>query len=181
MKMLKKALLSLAFMTAAATSITASAAVVTDSIARNPDELISIAHWATFTHDIGSGYTPASDRLLSAVLEVRLTDLLFNENYFITVGTGQLKTGSDVPNGTYNSAHGGEIVNFALNSASLADLAADGKISITVGTINPLSTFFFADSTLTAQVPEPLSIALMGIGFLGIGAARRKSAKNKAA
>ena len=181
MNILKKAFLSMAFMTALGTSVTASAVTVTDTITKNPDQLITVLTPYTFTHDIGSGYKFGSDRLLSAVLDVRLTDLLFSEAYLVSVGSTQSILGFNIPDGTVNSANGGRVVHFELNQASLADLAADGQISITVSAGNVLSSFFFADSKLTAQVPEPLSIALMGIGFLGIGAARRKSAKNKAA
>ena len=180
MNILKKALLSLAFMTALGTSVTASAFTVTDTVVRNPDQLITAISPYTFTHDIRSGYTAGSDRLLSAELDIRLTDFLFNETYFIKVGPSPSIYDFNVKNGTVNSPNDGTFVHFQLDQASLADLAADGQISITVGAGTILSSFFFADSKLTAQVPEPLSIALMGIGFLGIGAARRKSAKNKA-
>ncbi len=180
MNILKKALLSLACAAALGASMTASAVPVVDHVQENPDQLVLPFFSYNYSHDISSGYTAGSDRLLSALLRIRLTDLIFNEAYVINVGSGQSEFGSNVPNGSYNSPTAGEILSFQLNGASLADLAADGNISISVRSGNLFSSFYFAESTLTAQVPEPLTIALMGIGFLGIGAARRKSAKKTA-
>lgn len=96
------------------------------------------------------------------MLRIRLTDLFFNETYVINVGSAKSEFGSNVQNGSYNSPTPSEIESFQLNGASLADLAADGNISISVRSGNLFSSFYFAESTLTAKVPEPLTIALMG-------------------
>ena len=179
MNILKKALFSLVCVAALGSSMTANAFVVTDTIVKNPDQVVLPIIGYSYTHDISdNSYTPGANRLLSAVLNIRLTDFFLNESYVVTLGSGQSQSGSNVPDFTVNQPTGGTFVHFDLNAASLADLAADGKINVFLQTNGIFSSsFFLADSTLTAQVPEPLTIALMGIGFLGIGAARRTSFK----
>lgn len=187
MNILKKALLSLACAAALGSSMTASAVEIKDSISYNPNQLVATFDSFTYTHDIrDNGYKVGSDRLLSAILTVRLTDIVdfpfLNDFFAIKIGANPVVTGTGVPDFTFGSATGGKVVSFALNPLSLLDLAQDGRIDVTVSTSRPLSSvFFLASSTLTAQVPEPLSIALLGIGLLGIGAARRQSAKKNQA
>ena len=165
MKVLKKALLSLAWAAALAASMTATAAVVTDTISYNPDQPVATFHSYSYTHDISdNGYTVGADRLLSAVLKLRLTDsfdlfdLLSDDFYAIKIGSSQLETGSHIQNFTFNSATGGKEVSFLLNGASLADLAQDGQIDVRLSTNSLFSSaFFLANSTLTgasAGTPE---------------------------
>jgi hypothetical protein len=182
MNILKKALFSLVCVSAFASSA-ASAFVVTDTIIKNPDQLVLPILGYSYTHNItDDGYTPGVNRLLSAVLKIRLTDILLDESYVVTLGSGQSESGSHIQDFTFNQPTGGATVTFTLNTASLADLAADGKIDVSLRTSGFFSSsYFLADSTLTAQVPEPLTIALLGIGLLGIGAAQRKSGKKNAA
>lgn len=183
MNILKKALLSLVCVAALASSTTASAFVVTDAIVKSPNQLVFPFIGYSYSHDItDNGYMPGVNRLISAVLDLRLTDLLLDESWVVTLGSGQSQTGKHIPDFTFNSGSGGTHVHFDLDAASLADLAADGKINVSLRTDGFFSSsYFLADSTLTAQVPEPLTIALMGIGFLGIGVTQRKSAKKNAA
>lgn len=179
MNILKKAFLSLACMTALAASMPASAFTVTDKIESNPDSLITYFTPYTALHDItDNGFIVNASRLLSATLSVRLTDFLFNENYRISIGDSQVGDFSNVKNFTVDSATDGTVLKLDLDSTSLEDLRADGKIFVTISARNIVSSLFFADSTLTAEVPEPMTLALLGAGLFGIGAARRKSAKS---
>ena len=182
MNILKKALLSLVCVAALGSS-TANAFEVKDIIVKNPDQLVLPIIGYSYTHNItDNGFTVGSNRLLSAVIDIRLTDLILNEAYTVTLGSGQFEQGSNIPDFTFNSVAGGDWVHFDLGQAALADLALDGKIDVFLRTRGVLSSsFYLAESTLTAQVPEPLTLGLMGIGLFGIGAARRKSAKKSKA
>jgi hypothetical protein len=143
----------------------------------------------SFTHefDIRSGnnlFEPNFDKLVNAYLSYTLKDT-GNDNDGVEVYTVKIsgsdlawQTGSDVRNGVNPP------FSFELSGSGFDVLNTTGKLTMTIAATR--GSFQFDSASLRGEytegvvspgskdVPEPFSVALVGIGLAGLAMARRK-------
>ena len=150
----------------------------------------------TFFHDLTDGiapdlFVPAIDIIDSATISINFTDDGGSETIEITIGALTPSVINNI----------GASRNYSAVIPSIFDLQLDGKLMVLLSTESRPSgvgNFFFADSTLTAQVirgnpnsftgggiitgdgiegqqvPEPATFAMLSLGLAGLGFVRRK-------
>lgn len=155
-------------------SFGASAAVWTQTIDFNPDVYVPPTY--SWTHDLTTaGFNAATDLVTGFTLNVRIKDDSNSFFDFFEIAFADLP--GLLGDRTWFSPIGNNTAGPSVEG--LLSLNGNGLLSVSVGSI--AGDFLIDKSSLTAtgmsdvrsQVPEPGVLALVGIGLLGMGIARR--------